>query len=208
MRGDTPIMVSFYDGTNPTPFYVATANIYRADLTAAGIGNGAHGFSFATPASIKVGGPHVIHARFAGSTGELASSPRAIPPQLPSADSVTPASGSGDRPTFVLKYTDLNGIENMGVAFMLNTSVWIYGGCYVSYSNNQLTVYKDDPQQWSAPVTLGSSQTQASNQCTIYGTGASATVSGNTLTLTVPLVLNPGWTGPLKGNYHVPHERR
>jgi matrixin len=73
---NTPINVDIYDGT--TLIATVSANIFRQDLLNAGIGNGAHGFSFATPASLKNGLPHSIRVKFAGTSTDLSSTGRTI----------------------------------------------------------------------------------------------------------------------------------
>ncbi|HEY0553568.1 MAG TPA: Ig-like domain-containing protein, partial [Thermoanaerobaculia bacterium] len=50
---NTPISVDIYDGN--TLVTTVIANIFRTDLQSAGIGNGIHGFSVLTPASLKNG---------------------------------------------------------------------------------------------------------------------------------------------------------
>jgi len=52
----------------------------RADLKAAGFGDGCHAFRALLPDAIFDGRPHRIHIRFADSGDELASSPCEIPP--------------------------------------------------------------------------------------------------------------------------------
>jgi hypothetical protein len=73
---NTPINLDIYDGS--TLIGTVTANIYRPDLQAAGIGNGAHGFAFATPASLKNGQPHTIHVKFPGTSTNLTSSSKTV----------------------------------------------------------------------------------------------------------------------------------
>jgi len=72
----TPISVDvLVDGSTAA---TVLANIARPDLVNAGIGNGVHGFSLATPASAKDGQSHVITVRFAGTSTNLSATPKAI----------------------------------------------------------------------------------------------------------------------------------
>ena len=73
---NTPINVDIYDGAS----LIATipANLFREDIRNAGIGDGFHGFSFTTPASLKNGALHSIHVAFASTSTELINSPRNI----------------------------------------------------------------------------------------------------------------------------------
>ncbi len=59
---NTPINVYLFEGSN----LLATvlANLYRADLAGAGIGNGNHGFVWPTPASLQDGLSHTLTLRF------------------------------------------------------------------------------------------------------------------------------------------------
>ena len=57
--------VNLYDGSTSQPFATVTADRFRSDLVRAGIGDGAHGFSVATPTQLKDGGLHTIVATMA-----------------------------------------------------------------------------------------------------------------------------------------------
>lgn len=73
---NTPISVDIYaDG-----ILLATvvADQFRQDLLDAGIGNGAHGFSYPTPNSLKNGQPRSIVVRFAGTSTDLNSTPKTL----------------------------------------------------------------------------------------------------------------------------------
>lgn len=77
-----------WDGTNDrinvdiydSGVYVTTtpANLYRADLLAAGIGDGVHAFSLPLPTTLKDNQVHNLYARFGGTTTNLAANPRAL----------------------------------------------------------------------------------------------------------------------------------
>jgi len=62
---------------NDVPLATAVANLFRQDLFDAGKGNGYHGFSIATPTSIKDGQPRSIAVRFPDGT-VLAGSPKSL----------------------------------------------------------------------------------------------------------------------------------
>jgi hypothetical protein len=77
---NTALLVDIYDGNNLIAGGVL-ANQFRQDLLNAGKGNGQHGFSIATPASLKDGKPHSIGVKFTSGTNAgnyLGSSPRPI----------------------------------------------------------------------------------------------------------------------------------
>ncbi len=74
------LLVDIYDGNNLIAGGVL-ANQFRQDLVNAGKGNGQHGFSIATPASLKDGKPHSIGVKFTSGSNAgnyLGSSPRPI----------------------------------------------------------------------------------------------------------------------------------
>jgi hypothetical protein len=73
-RPDQPVEVELLDGG--TPITKVKADRFRQDLVDARIGNGKHVFEFPMPDALKDGKPHEIHARIAGTSFELAESPR------------------------------------------------------------------------------------------------------------------------------------
>ncbi|HXG91574.1 MAG TPA: hypothetical protein VNN73_04300 [Blastocatellia bacterium] len=73
---NTPISVDIFDGN--TLIATVLANQFRQDLLDAGKGNGAHGFVFPTPDSLKDGATHSIRVRIAGSSIDLTGTPKTI----------------------------------------------------------------------------------------------------------------------------------
>ena len=72
-RPNTPLNVSFYD--NGSLFSTVFANSSRPDVATYLGDNGLHGFSFATPSSLRDGSTHVLNAMFESSSSNLAASP-------------------------------------------------------------------------------------------------------------------------------------
>ncbi|HMA38039.1 MAG TPA: D-alanyl-lipoteichoic acid biosynthesis protein DltB [Chloroflexia bacterium] len=72
----TPVSVAIYDGS----LLLATvrADQFRADLRAAGKGDGAHVFLYTPPSSLSDGQPHPIHVRFAGTATDLQNAPQTL----------------------------------------------------------------------------------------------------------------------------------
>src|SRR5258708_26779516 len=66
---NTSINVDIYD--NGVPLISIPANIFRQDLLNAGIGNGVHGFSLATPGSLKDGQAHRITLYYGGTANQI-----------------------------------------------------------------------------------------------------------------------------------------
>ena len=137
-------------------------------------------------------------ANNAGSVGWLARlGVTAPPPQVPSAVSVTPSSGSGSAVTFTAQYSDTGGaVALTTVALLVNTSASPGFGCYVTYDRvaNVLSLANDDPATGSQTVTFGGGS-QQNSQCIVNGAGTSVSVAGSTLTLNLSLTFQPGFGG-------------
>jgi hypothetical protein len=75
-RPNTPINIGIYDGS--TLIATVSASGYRSDVGTLLGDNGFHGFTIATPQSLKNGQSHSISARFENSSTNLANSPKAL----------------------------------------------------------------------------------------------------------------------------------
>jgi hypothetical protein len=75
-RLNTSINVEIYDGS--TLISTVMANNSRTDVGSALGDNGLHGFSIATPASLKNGTLHTVHVKFEASTTDLSGSPASL----------------------------------------------------------------------------------------------------------------------------------
>lgn len=73
---NTSVNVDIYDGG--TKLTSVAANLFRQDLVNAGKGNGYHGFSYATPSSLKNGAVHSISVTYAGTSTTLSGSPKTL----------------------------------------------------------------------------------------------------------------------------------
>jgi hypothetical protein len=67
------VNVDIYDGA--AKIGTVTANQFRADILAAGIGDGYHAFSFAVPSSFNNGVTHTLSVKYAGTSTNLGFSP-------------------------------------------------------------------------------------------------------------------------------------
>lgn len=72
---NVPIEVEVYDENRRLASI--SANVFRADLVTAGIGNGYHGFAYSFK-DLRLIGTHPIGVRFAGTSTELTNAPRSI----------------------------------------------------------------------------------------------------------------------------------
>jgi hypothetical protein len=133
-----------------------------------------------------------------GSTGWVARlGVTAPPPQVPSAVSLTPSSGSGNSVIFTAQYSDTGGAAALTtVSLLLNTGASTSSACYVGYNSatNVISLADDLPSNGSVTVVPGGGS-QQNSQCIVNGAGTSASISGSTLTLTVSLAFQPGFSG-------------
>lgn len=70
------LTIEILDGE--TPVTTVTADRYRADLQAAGFGDGAYGFRMPTPSALKDGQLHVLWARVAGTKFAMEGGPKRV----------------------------------------------------------------------------------------------------------------------------------
>jgi hypothetical protein len=121
----------------------------------------------------------------------------APPPQLPSAVSVSPSSGSANTVTFTAQFSDsAGGAALTSVALLLNTTASSNYACQVTYTpaNGQFALANDVATSGSTTVIAGGGLAQ-NDQCTLNGAASSIVISGNNLTLTVALTFQPGFPG-------------
>jgi uncharacterized repeat protein (TIGR01451 family) len=120
----------------------------------------------------------------------------AIPP---TADSVTPSSGSGANQTFALQYTDAGTGTNFASAWVWFSATFGPGSansCMLHYDVTAATLYllNDAGDQW-LPATLQSSDTLQNSQCAVALTSSSVAFSGYTLTLDLLMTFKPAFAG-------------
>ena len=121
----------------------------------------------------------------------------APPAQLPAANSVSPASGSGNTVTFTAQYSHPAGATALvTIGLLVNSNASVDFACYVTYmiSSNLFALANNVASSGSSPVIPGGGSTQ-NDQCSLIGAGSSALLSGTNLTLTVALTFQPGFAG-------------
>jgi hypothetical protein len=126
--------------------------------------------------------------------------PAAGTPRMPTADSATPATGSGATQVFALKYSDNYGSDDLKQAW-----VW-FNATFAASSANSCMVYYDRPTNllwllnnagtaWDSAI-LGAATTLQNSQCAV-AVGSSGTIdSGSTLTLNLAMTFKPAFVGP------------
>jgi hypothetical protein len=122
----------------------------------------------------------------------------------PSVVSVTPSSGTGSSQTFAMTYSDSAGVSDLTlIKSIINTSASGANACYVIYypSSNRMFLYNDAGNSPLTPgITPGDANTVSNSQCTLSGSGSSASPAGNTLTLSAALSFTSKFAGQ-KGVY-------
>ncbi|WP_170299260.1 putative Ig domain-containing protein [Larkinella terrae] len=103
---NTPMPVEILDGLNVIATF--TANVNRPDLVAAKKGNGAHGYQFMIPASIKDDKPHVITMRVENSDYYLKGSPMTLNCPLSTAQITDPTNNPPVGPPIPIQYAYVN----------------------------------------------------------------------------------------------------
>jgi len=129
------------------------------------------------------------HVTFAATAGKLA------------VGGTSPAQGSGTSTTFTFTFSESTGWQNLDVVNMLiNSALDGRRACYLAYSVPSKTlVLVDDAGDAGGPyagsLALGNSGTIQNSQCAV--TLVSASGIGATLTLTVAVTFQPGFSGNL-----------
>ncbi|MBZ5580600.1 MAG: DUF11 domain-containing protein [Acidobacteriia bacterium] len=134
-----------------------------------------------------------------GSAGANATDSTDITVLTVTSDSVTPGTGSGLAQTFALQYSDTAGATGLGSVWVWFTAA--FGGssansCMLYYSRptNTLFFLNNGGNLWTG-ATLGSAGTLSNSQCTVNAGGATASTSGNTLTLNLPMTFTAAYGG-------------
>jgi len=110
---------------------------------------------------------------------------------------VTPSTGTGITQTFAFQFSDTSGATDLStVSVLFNTAVSTTSACSVTYNRaaNTLSLLTDGGSPPSGTLTPGSGS-QQNSQCTLNGSGSSASLSGNVLTLNLALTFQTAFSG-------------
>ena len=116
----------------------------------------------------------------------------------PSVTSANPTSGSGSSKTFALTLSDSIGASFIGYVYVLvNSTLNGANSCFVEYNRaaNTIRLVNDTGLQWPNPVTLGTGSTMSNSQCSLSPATASSSMSGNNLTVNIPLTFATAYSG-------------
>ncbi len=120
--------------------------------------------------------------------------------------SVTPSSGTGTSATFVAQVADTLGVADIAVVHLrvadaANGSA--VGVCQVRYERaTGLIALRDDAGNWMAGAVPGSAGTPQNSQCALSLAGSRIAVSGQSLTVTVPLSFTAAYGGVKQVNLY------
>jgi hypothetical protein len=127
----------------------------------------------------------------------------------PAVVSMSPSSGSGSSGTFTAVYSHSGGASQLYLGYMLflpiPNVVWYtaQGSCLIEYNriSHGIRLINDAGNGWLGPVSgvpITPAAAPLSNSfCTVQVSGASATVSGNNMTVTIPVTFKSNFTGVL-----------
>jgi hypothetical protein len=152
------------------------------------VGGQTQSYNFPTQSALQ-------SSNVSGNAGWLAKfGTTAPPPQLPSADSVDVIMGTGGTATVTAQFSHPAGASALtNASVLLSRTASVDFACLVSYdsTSNTFSLANDVASSGSTPVAAGGSV--QNGQCQLKG--GSRSISGNTLTLTISLVLASGFPG-------------
>jgi len=171
------------------PFLYKNGTVYDLGTTSSQI-------STATPAGINDAGQIVLNGYPSYPNEVYLLSPGAL--QLPTADSVSPGSGSAANQTMVFTFSDPRGWQDLDVVnVLINNFLDGRQACYMAYSRplNVLYLVNDSGTALSQALPLNGSGSIANSQCTVYSGGSTDAGNSNSLILTLNLSFSGSFTG-------------
>jgi hypothetical protein len=122
---------------------------------------------------------------------------------VPAAGGVTPAFGSGNTSMLTFSFSDSGGYQNLKlVDILINNVLDGKQACYIAFIPSGATTgtvnLVDDAGDAGGPfatVSLPGSAMASNSQCSVNGTGAVVSGTGNTLSLTLPITFTPSFAG-------------
>jgi hypothetical protein len=118
---------------------------------------------------------------------------------VPTADSVSPNSGSGTSRTFALQYSDPGGAASLQLVYVYFNATLASSAsnsCFLYYSvgSNQINLLNDAGTTWMAAIP-GTATTLQNSQCSVNTVASSVALNGNTLTLNLAITFKPAFAG-------------
>jgi len=118
-------------------------------------------------------------------------------PIVPTLISFTPQSGSGLSQAFTAVYSSsAGGGDIVATQVLINSSMASAQSCYFGYAGgNQFLLLNDAGTAWLPTTITAGSGSLTNSQCTILGSGSSASISGNQLTVIYNIQFQAGFAG-------------
>ncbi|HZP49303.1 MAG TPA: choice-of-anchor Q domain-containing protein [Vicinamibacterales bacterium] len=111
---------------------------------------------------------------------------------------VTPMWGSGTSHLFTFSAVDPHGAGDISTVYAaIGSRVAAAGGCLIAYDRqaHALRLADEAGDGWSRPVGIGSADEASNAQCAVHGVGSSVAVSGDTVSVVVPITFDPAFAG-------------
>ena len=109
-----------------------------------------------------------------------------------------PLSAMWFSPGFYAQYTDPNGASDIQVVYLdFGSSLFAPNSCIVGYVpvSNVFYLFSDNNASASGPAAAGSSSTLSNSQCTVSGSGGTAIMAGNNITIPLSISFASGFAG-------------
>jgi hypothetical protein len=124
-------------------------------------------------------------------------------PTGPSVTGVTPGNSKSLTQTYIFNFADTNGWQDLAVLnILVNSAIDGRHACYIAYvpagASTGAVDLVDDAGDAGGPYSafmIPGTGTASNSQCSIAGTGATVTASGNNLTLTLPITFTTAFAG-------------
>jgi Zn-dependent metalloprotease len=118
---------------------------------------------------------------------------------VPTADSVSPNSGSGASQTFALQYSDSSGATNLATTWVWFSATFAASSansCMLYYDRpaGQLNLLNDASTVWT-PGSLGAAAVLQNSQCSVNLAASSVSLSGDALTLNLAMTFKSAFGG-------------
>jgi hypothetical protein len=128
-------------------------------------------------------------------TGTWNAVPSALQP--PTADSVTPSSGSGSAQLFTAAFSDPNGHTDLAWVRLLITTGGEPNACYVLYDRQRNLLFLADESATTlyGALTPGVAGTLQNQQCLLYGAASAVSGQGSTLNLSLSIAFKSSFAG-------------
>jgi sugar lactone lactonase YvrE len=171
----------------------------RSDMLAAGASYPSITVTVNVTANATSPQVNTVRVSGGGSPDSSVSDPTII--AMPSVISVSPSAGSGWSQTFTFTLSDTAGAGAISEVYVtVNGTFSSASGCFFEYYRpaNTFWLSNDADTAWQGSTAVGSGAPVSNSQCTLSGAGASGSIAGNQLTVSVPVTFKTAFAGVKK----------